>query len=84
VLISGAESAWKPVTSSVRQVLVLGLVLFNIFINDLDERIESTVSKFSEDTKLGGLVDASEGCAAIQRDMDRHESWVGRNLMRFN
>ena len=60
---------------------MLGLVLFNIFINDL-EGTESTLSKFDHETKLGGLPDALEGC--LQEDLNTLKSWTGRNLMRFS
>lgn len=47
-------------------------ILFDI-INDLGDGADSTLSKFTDDTKLGGVIDMSEACAAIQRDLDTLE-----------
>ena len=52
VCIKGRWSKWITVWSEVPQGAVLGPLLFLIFINDLNEDINSNIPKFADDTKI--------------------------------
>lgn len=66
VAAHGSMSRWTLVVSVFPQALVLGLVLFNIFVDEMDSEIKSTLSKFADKTKLSGTVNILEGRDAIQ------------------
>ena len=74
--MSDTKSSWKPVANGAAQRSILSPILFNIFLSNLDDGSEHTFSRFSPDTKVGGVGNMSKGCATSQRDLNRLEKWT--------
>lgn len=82
-MIRVAKPTWEPVTSSLLKRSILGPILFNIFISDLDG-VEYNLSKFANNTELGGVSNTPEGSATIQRELSKLEKWANRNLTQLS
>ncbi len=63
---------------------MLGPILFIIYINNLELGLKSTLSKFADDTKVGGKVLTRANCEIIQRDLDLITQWSEKWQMSFN
>lgn len=57
----------------------MSTLLFNTFINYVDDGIEFTLMKFSDDTKQMREVYILEGRATLQEDQNRLEKWANKN-----
>lgn len=51
---NGSYSNWRTVTSGGPQGSLLGHVMFIVFISEVEEMMEYTLIKFTDDTDLGG------------------------------
>ena len=84
VVINGCKSGWNDVTSGVPQGSILGPLLFIIFINDIDCKIISALSKFADDTKVYRTVGKVERAFTLQEDLHSLYKWSTDWQLLFN
>ena len=71
--------------SSVFQGSVLGGILFNIFIDDIDEAtIMALIKKFSDDKKMAAIIESQEDARRMQENLNRLCEWALKWKMKFN
>ena len=84
VIVDGEISNWRSVLSGVQQGSLLGPILFNIYINDLEDDISSKVLKFADDTKVFRKVTNDTDKQSLQDDLDKLVKWSEKLQMLFN
>jgi len=68
-------SDWCNILSGVPQGSVLGPLLFVIYINDIDEVVNSKLLKFADDTKIFNKVNSVEKVENLRTDLRSLVSW---------
>ena len=85
VVIDGKYSEWVLVESSVIQGSVLGGILFNIFIDDIDDAIIAALpTKFAYNTKLAMIIKSIKDARRMQVNLDKMHEWANLWKMSFN
>ena len=72
------------VICGVPQGLVLGPFLFNLYLNDLVEGINSEILLYADNTKLYKAIKAAANAQSLQEDLDKLNSWMSNWLMEIN
>ena len=75
----------EKINSGVPQGLVLGPLLFLIYINDLPDGITSICKIFANDTSLfSKVLDVNESTKKLNLDLERISEWAFQWKMHFN
>ena len=76
VVLNGIESDWKEIEAGVPQGLVLGPLLFLVYINDLAENVLSPMKLFADDSSLFSRVtDVNYTQYVLETDLKTISDW---------
>ena len=80
VSVNGSHSTWVNVTSGVPQGSVMGPVLFLLYINDIQEQIQSKIKLFADDSILYREIKTQEDLHILQK-RSGNTSYMVANLV---
>ena len=83
-MVEGILSKEVNVISGVPQGTVLGPLMFLIYINDINQNIQSSVRLFADDCVLYRVIKASEDCRYLQEDLNHLVHWINLWQMKLN
>ena len=69
--MDGELSDVAPVKSGVPQGTVLGLLIFLVYINDINENITSSIRLFADDCVIYKTVTSMQGAEQLQDDLSK-------------
>ena len=71
-------------TSDVAQGTVLGPLLFLVYVNDMPEKISSTIRLFNDESLVYRIIRSKENQTLLQQDLDKLQEWEHDWLMQLN
>ena len=84
VSVNGALSDNTCVTSGVPQGSVLGPVLFLLYINDINNNIQSPIRLFADDSIIYRIIKSETDNNILQSDLIQLQTWSNKWQMEFN
>ena len=84
VVVEGVNSSQVDVDSGIPQGSVLGPSLFIFYINDLQDRLRSTVRLFADDTIAYLTITSEDDAEHLQEDLDKLAQWGEDWYMQFH
>ena len=84
VMVNEIPSRWEPVLSGIPQGLVLGPVLFIIYINSMTDVVQSPLLLFADDATLYREISTVEDQLVLQKDLEELRTWSKTSLLEFN
>ena len=85
VVLNGQYSSWISIEAGVPQGLILGLLLFLIYINDLSNDLTTNVKLFADDTSLFSMVhNMNTSAINLNNYLNKIKNWAIQRKMNFN